>query len=407
MGYTKDAVRGLGWTGLFRISSRGISFIKIAILARIFSPTQFGVFGIASLVLAFAEAITETGINVFLIQNKEGVGKYINTAWIVSIFRGAIIAFIILLTSKLISLFFKSPESLSLLVLVAVVPFIRGFINPGVVRFQKELNFHKEFYYRLSVFIVETGVSLVLAFIIKDPIALIWGLVGGAVFEVLFSFAFVEIKPKLIFHWETFKEILSRGKWITSAGVFGYLFQNSDSVMVGRLLGTSSLGIYNMAYKVSLLPITEIAEIVAKVTLPIYVKIADDKQRLKRAYIRSTILVGILSLPILVLFLFFPKQLVLLVLGSKWIEIVPVLQVLALFSVIQTLGSPSGAVFLAVKKQKYISFITFISFTVLISTIVPLINLYGLVGAGISVIISSLSTVPLLIYFLVKIFRNK
>src|SRR3989344_3560370 len=99
MGYRGDALKGFGWIGSLRIISRAISFVKTAILAHILSPYQFGVFGVAALVLSFAETITETGINVFLVQNREKINNYVSTAWIISITRGILIALIIILTS--------------------------------------------------------------------------------------------------------------------------------------------------------------------------------------------------------------------------------------------------------------------------------------------------------------------
>ena len=73
---------------------------KEFIIARILSPYQFGAFGIATLVLVFAEILTETGINTFLIQNKDNTDKYINTSWVVSIVRGIAI-FSIMRISKI------------------------------------------------------------------------------------------------------------------------------------------------------------------------------------------------------------------------------------------------------------------------------------------------------------------
>ena len=96
------------------------------------------------LVLGFFELATETGVNVFLIQ-EERFEKYVNSAWVVSIARGTIISFFLLLTTPLLVLFFAAPGAYPILLLISGVPAVRGFINPAVVRFQKNLEFHKEF----------------------------------------------------------------------------------------------------------------------------------------------------------------------------------------------------------------------------------------------------------------------
>ncbi len=405
MGYTKEAIKGISWLGAFRLFTRALSFLRTIIIARILSPSQFGVYGIAALVLSLIEILTETGINVFLIQNKEDISKYIGTAWIVSIIRGVLISALIFALSFFVSAFFNSPDALALLMLVSVVPLVRGFINPSIARFQKDLHFHKEFFYRSGIFLIETVVAIALVVMIKSPIALIYSLIAGAIFEVVISLLVVKPAPVIEFNKKIFKKIVSHGKWITGSGIFSYLFQNADNMIVGKMLGIGPLGIYDMAYNISTLPLNEISDIVARVTFPVYVRISDDKRRLRRAYLRTIFVTTVLVSPILLLFLLFPKQLIIIFLGSKWIQAADILRVLAIFAMFSILGSPSGAVFYAVKKQKYLTFISAISATVMIISIFPFIKIFGLIGAGMAVILGSLAVFPLMIYYLIKVLR--
>ncbi|MEK7502621.1 MAG: oligosaccharide flippase family protein [Patescibacteria group bacterium] len=407
MGYTKEAIRGASWLGAFKIFARTLSFLRIIIIARILSPSQFGVYGVATLVLALIEILTETGINIFLVQKKEHAENYLSTAWIVSILRGFLISLVIFSSSFFVAGFFKSQEVLPLLMLISLVPAIRGFINPSIVYFQKNLNFHKEFYYRSSVFLIETVISILCVIVLKDPIALIYGLIGGSIFEVIISFLFVKPRPDFKFKKQLFSEIISSGKWVTASGIFTYLFLNADNIVVGRVLGTASLGIYDMAYSIAILPISEVSDIVLRVTFPVYVRISEEKERLKKAYIKTTLLIAVLVLPVLFLFLVFPEQLILLFLGRQWTDAADILKVLAIFAVISTIGSTSSAVFYAVKKQKYVTIISAISFVVMITSIIPLISAFGLVGAGIAVIFGSISATPFVVYYLLKVFSEK
>jgi PST family polysaccharide transporter len=137
----------------------------------------------------------------------------------------------------------------------------------------------------------------------------------------------------------------------------------------------------------------------------VYVKIADDKKRLRRAFLRTTALVGLVSIPLGVVFLLFSKELVLFVLGPKWVVAAPVFQVLAIFGITQSILGNTGAVFLALKKQEYTTIITFVSIVFLSILIVPFTNMFGLVGAGIAVVTSSILTMPVLFYYLVKLLR--
>lgn len=405
MSYLRTTIVGVSWIGALKVFSRGSSIIRTLVIARILSPSQFGVFGIATLMLSLIETLTETGINVVLIQKKEKIDEYINTAWIISILRGALIFLVIFISAEFVSAFFKSEESRNLLFLISFVPLIRGFMNPAVAKFQKELNFKKEFFYRISIVVVETAISIVLVLLTRDPISLVWALIGGAIFEVFISFLIVKPRPQFNFDNNIFKDIISHSKWITSSGIFSYLFANGDNIVVGRTLGTSSLGIYDMAYTIALLPTTELAEVIAKVTFPVYVQFSDDKKRLKRAYLKTTLIIAAFTLPIVLIFLFFPKEIIQVFLGEKWTEASGALQIMSVLAFVAAVFSPSGAVFYAVKKQKYNFFISVLAFIVMISIIFPLIQMWGIVGAGIAATVGSLSTLPLLIYFLYKIFK--
>lgn len=406
MGYLKDTIKGVTWVGAFRGFTRVIAFARMAILARILIPAQFGLFGIAMLVLAFLEILVETGINVFLIQEKENIDEYINTAWVVSIIRGLIISLVIFLAAKPISIFFEAPGSLNLLCLLALVPLIRGLINPSIVKFQKELRFQKEFWFKSSIFLFDAGVTVILALTIRSASSLVWGLIAGAVLEVLLSFIYTRPIPKFSLEVVKIRRIISRGKWMTGAGIFQYLFRQGDDAVVGRILGTTSLGLYQVAYKISSLPISEVADVAARVTFPVYMKISKNRKRLKGAFYKTLLVVSVLAIPFGLIIFFFSREIILVILGDQWLEAVPVLKVLSIYGIIRAIINPSLTVFLAVKKQELVTLVTFISILGLAVSIVPLVIRFGIVGAGISTIIGSLVSLPFVVYYSWKVLSD-
>lgn len=392
--------------GGLRASTRVIAFLKIAILARILVPEQFGLFGIASLVLVFLEILTETGINIFFIQGEGKIKDYLDTAWIVSIVRGTLISLVIILAAPIIASFFNSPDARSLLILIGVVPFLRGFINPSIVKFQKELQFNKEFLLRFLVFTFDALVAIVLAIMTKSATSLVWGLIAGVFLEILLSFVFIQPRPKLAFELAKVKRVIGRGKWVTAYSIFDYLFRQGDDIIVGRLMDAASLGLYQVAYKISSLPISEVAGVFGKVSFPVFVKISGDTKRLKKAFLKTFLSVGILTLPFCVLFLIFPKQIILLILGDKWLAAAPVLKLLSLFGLIRGLSGPTSALFIALKKQEYVSAVTFVSMLGLAITIVPLVARFGIVGAGLSALVGAIVAWPFIVFYLFKVFKT-
>lgn len=405
MGYTKRAIKGVSWMSAFRIVTRAFSFLKIAVLARVLSPSDFGIFGIAFLTLALLELLTETGVNVFLIQSKEDIKKHIDSAWIVSIARGIIITLLILISSPFISSFFNSSRSLTILILISLVPLVRGFINPMIVRFQKELNFQNEFWLRSSIFIVDATVAITFALLTHSVYSLVWGLMAGAVFEVFLSFLIIKPTPKINFQKKYIWEILHKGKWVTAYGFFNYLAQEGDSVMVGKILGAPILGIYQMAYKISIVPISEVSDVASRVVFPVYSIIGGDKQRLKAAFLKTTGAISILSLVLSMVIFLFPREIILVVLGNKWLQAEGILRILAFYGFLRAVSGPASALFLGVEKQKYVTFMIFARFLTLAVSIYPLIILFGLNGAAYSALLSVLVEIPVITYFVFKVFK--
>lgn len=404
MGYLKHSIRGVTWVALLRGFTRGIAFFRIAILARLLSPSQIGLFGVASLVLAFVEVLTETGVNVVLVQHEKEINKYISTAWIVSIARGFVIAVAIWISAPFVAhFFFQGNAAIVLILLIGIVPLIRGFINPSVVIFQKELQFKTEFYYKSAVFIIDSASAVLFVFLLQSSVGIVLGLIVGAITELILSFIIARPLPTLKFNKAQTVDILHRGKWITFAGVFNYLYHNFDDIVIGRIMGVYYLGLYGMAYKISTLPISEVADVVARVIFPVYVKIAGDRARLWKAFVKTTLVVSALSIPLGLACMAFPREIISVVLGDKWISAWPALQVLGLFGIIRSISGITTSVFLAVNKQEYVAVVTFVSFVALAASIVPLVLNYGIVGGAIASVIGALASLPFMLFYTRKV----
>lgn len=393
--------------GALRVIIRLITIGRIAILARLLNPFEFGLFGIADLITTFLEVTTETGINVVLIQERDGIDKYISSAWIVSICRGILIFAILALFSPLIAYFFHSPAATGLIIVMSTVPLIRGFINPAIVKLQKELKFHINFLYTFISFLISTTTTIVACLLLKNAYGLVLGLVAAAISEVVMSFIVVRPRPTLVMNKAYLKLIFHSGKWITLAGISEYLFQNLDNIVVGRLLGVSALGLYDMGYTISMAPITEGTNVLAQVTFPLYVKMAGDRVRLKKAFIKTSQILALITVPAGLFLFAFPSQIVGIFLGNKWLAIVPFLRILAISGIIRALSNLTASAFMALKGQKRVAFLSLLSFFILAVTIVPLVLKFGLIGAAISVLTVSVVIFPLALYYLNKLFREQ
>lgn len=397
MSYRQKTIINLSWTAALRIIVRGVAIIRVAILARLLEPSQFGIFGIAVMVLALLELMTETGINVFFLQNHDKFEKYLNTAWVVSIIRGTIISlFVILMTNPVIA-FFAVPQARNLLYLIALLPLIRGFVNPSIIIFQKDLEFQREFVFKGIITVIETVGMVGFTWWLANPIGLILGMLMAALTEITLSYWWVKPWPRLKLNLIQFRDIISSGKWVTGFVILDYLFTQSDNIVVGKMLGTASLGIYKLSYTWSSITVTEISDIVYKVAFPTLSKMIAEKRNIDKV-IRA-IVVSICCLATLAgLAIWGLAKYVPLLLGPKWISAVPVIQVLAFLGIFRSISFSFNSIFMATGRQKYVTFILLTSVIGLLSTIIPLVSRFGLVGAGYSAVFGAAISIPVAVY---------
>lgn len=404
MGYTKSAVKGVSWITLLRILTRVITLVRLSILGRLLTPVQFGYFGIATLILSFLEIFTETGINVFLIQEKGHIKEYVNSAWVVSIVRGIVLALIIFFSASAISVFFNSSEAHSIIALIGFVPLIRGFINPAIVTYQKELLFHKEFLFRFLLFFIDVVISIVVGFLTRNAIAFVYGLIASAIIEVMLSYILFSIRPQIQLEIKKVKYIIRRGWWVTMTGIFSYFADNGDNLIVGKILGSSALGIYQVAYKFSTLPISEITNVVNQVIFPVFSRFSEDKERLLKAFLKVTLFGSLGALVLGGGIFVFAEPIILIFMGKQWVAAIPAIQVLAIYGILRTMFGNFAPLFLSLGKQNYVAKMTFVRVLGLAIVVVPLVTSYGMVGAGYAMLVSIFFEIPIILYFAHKVF---
>lgn len=399
MGYHKEAIKGVGWIGLLRVTTRLVTLIKTAILARILTPTDFGQFGIAAITLGFFETVTETGINQVLIQSDRPTHEILDSAWVVAIIRGFAISIFIAISAWPLTQFFGDPKVYPLILLVSLIPAIKGFINPMIVEFYKHLKFDQEFKFRSILLLIDLVTSLAVAFTTRSALAFVISLLFGGVAEVLLSFLWCRVWPKFRYAKTYLSEIFHFGKWVTLAGAGYWLSAQLDDFVTGRLFGTAVLGIYQAAYKVSTLPVTEISATVNQVAFPVLSRVKTDRQRFLKIFTSSFFSTNALGIAMAMVIFLFPSLVVSIALGPQWGAAVPILRLLTIFGVLRTIESSLQPLFLAVGKPKVASIGN------LIKVIALAIGLFfwarqGLTGVSFAAVISAIVVMP---YYAIEI----
>ncbi len=361
MGYAKKAIAGFSWQTVLKLSIYVLSLIKIYFLARLLSPAAFGLFSLTAIALGISESLTQTGVNLTIIQSKHSVKYFLDTAWVIAIARGLLIGIIMLLFGFGMTQYFAQPKLMILTATAALIPVIKGFINPYVVIMHKKMMFFQDSLYRFAFLAIEILLSIAFGFWLKSAFALVFGMISSALFEVVVSFIFFKHRPVFRFLKSRGKIILNNAKWLSLGTLLNYLSENLDDFLIGRITNTYDLGIYHNAYSLTHKANYQLAKSVHHGTIPILTQIKHQPARLKKGFFKSffatLLIVFAASLPILLL----PKLFVDILLGNQYQAATSLLRPLVLAGIIQSLTTICYTLFLAVKKYHLLNLHLFIS----------------------------------------------
>ena len=238
------AVRGSMWMLGYKLVHRGLGLLRTFILARILSPDDFGLFGIAVLAFNLVENFSVTGISSVLVQKKEDIKGYLDSAWMVNVMRSLLLFGFLYFGATPIAIFFGRPEVKELIKAIAFIQLFLGAENICTLYFQKEMLFDKLFYLKLSSIITNLIVSVVMALTLKNVWALVYGTLAGAFVKSVVSYFLHPYRPKLQFDPAKIKELLTIGKWFFGSSILVFLITEGDDAVVGKLLGAAALGLY-------------------------------------------------------------------------------------------------------------------------------------------------------------------
>jgi PST family polysaccharide transporter len=248
--------KGAAWMILMRLVERGIGFASMLLLARLLVPADFGLVAMAMSVFAFLEVMGSFSFDMALIQNQRAGRTHFDTAWTLTVMYGAVSAIALAALAVLAAGFFGEPRLVAIFFALGSGAFLQSFENVGIVAFQKDLDFRKEFNFRILKKVVGFVVTIVLAFTLRNYWALVFGLLTSRIIGVPLSYALHPFRPR--FSLVSVKELWHFSAWMLLNNVVVYAAVNGYDFIIGRMAGATSLGLYSIAYEISNLPTTEL-----------------------------------------------------------------------------------------------------------------------------------------------------
>lgn len=403
-GVEERTVKSGIWVGISNVGNRGLQIILLVVLARILDPKDFGLMGIALLTTGSLKHLTNLGINEALIQKvDENVDNYLNTVLTLEIGRSLLIFSGVYLAAPVIADFFAEPRATLIIRVTALSPLIMSVRNPGIIYFQKDLEFHKQTLYRMSYSVTRFVVGIGYAILSPTVWALVVSYVVADTVRLFVSYAAHGYRPWPAFDWEKTKELIDYGKWITGGSILYFIYNKGDDTIVGRLLDATSLGFYQMAFQLASAPGTEISGIVRQVMFPSFSKLQEDKEAMREAFFRTVQMATFISFPASIGIIVVAPTFVQAFMGDAWAPMIPALQLLAVFGLLLSVTNTYNPVWKTLNRPDYGTKMGAVKVVSMAILIFPLTTAYGIEGAALTVVIASVFPVfPLSTYMLVS-----
>jgi len=347
-------VKSTFWIYLRVVFTSLLNLGVIAILSRQLEPEEFGLVALAGVLIQFLTFLSSQGINEYIIYDPVEYKRdeRINGAFWLDIFFGFLT---LLISIALIPIFtrFYSYEKLALITFLMALKFPFDAISrvPDAL-FKKELDFKpieiRDFAIQLCVAIGgivmalnDFGVwSLVIPSVLASPIRAI----------VIFKLS--TWRPKLNLGISYWKEIFNYSKNIIGSTLTSFIISQGDTLLIGKLLGPTLLGIYNIAWRSSNLVSRSLMQVSNKLTLPTLAKSSGNKIKLAISFKKILRIIAIASFPPLIGLIVIADVFIIVLYGDKWLGTIIPLRILLIYAMRFSVSSPIGAVFKAIGKPQ-------------------------------------------------------
>jgi len=394
-GLKSKVFSGISWLGLSRISVQLFSFVATAILARLLSPNEFGLMGIAIITINFMNVVSEFGIARAIIQRKEMDDVVLSSAFWPNLGLGFVMFGLAVLLSGRIAGFFGAPEARGLIIVLSLSLIINSFsvIQRGIL--YRNLEFRKIFFRQILDTLAYVIFSVSFALLGFGVWSLVFGTLARSLVGSITFWTAVKWRPAFTFNVSSFKEIYGFGLKVLFNGILGFFTRNSDYTLIGKFLGTRDLGIYSIAYNVGTLARSKISSIVGGVIVPAYSRIQDDHKRMERASSEATQYLALISFPVSFGLLAVAPEFIQVIYGPKWVDAILPAQILLLSGVLLAINPALDGILTSIGRPGTAAIWNTIKTAFLIFAIYVGLKLGGIVGVAAGVTIATFVSTPI------------
>jgi len=328
-----------GWGAL-------VSFGVMAYLARVLDKSDFGLLAISATLIGIIETVALSGIGEYVIfyRGKDAKGVT-NSAFWLNFWLALFVCAAVLIAAPLWASFYKDERINRIIWLLLIGFFFNMLSSISVAQFRKTLDYK-------PLVLIQTIFGT-----ISQLSQIAFALLGFGVYSLALPHAVITpvmaivmmrrsgFRPTFNMNREHWGRIFGYTKHVIGARVLGKFVNEGDTLIVGKFLGMELLGVYNLAFRFAHLFFTNFLPIITNVTMPVFSQIKDNIPRLRDNFTRSLKLIAFVTTPVITFQILFAEPLINLIYGPKWHDAIIPFQILSLFVLFKSVGSPTSGLY--------------------------------------------------------------
>lgn len=346
-------MRSSAWAVLGYGGANALALLTTLVLARLLLPNDFGVVALALALLAVAQIAQESGLGAALIVYR---GDLRRAAASVSIFSPLValgLYVVFFAAAPIAADFFDEPRLTNVLRVMSLVLVLRGLTIMPLALLEREMRFGPVTAIELGAGVAQATTAIALAFADAGLWSLVVGQLAFAGAKALLAWSLSPVWPSPFeARRETLRELMRYGRHVGVANLINYGNANSQGIVVGRVLGATSLGYYTIASRLAYMPVNVIGNIVGRGVFAALSRVRDDPARFRQIWLENVQRLALLSTPAAIGVALVAEPFVVTLLGEVWRPVIVPLQILALNGVVGAFSATSGEVFQALHRPK-------------------------------------------------------
>jgi PST family polysaccharide transporter len=385
----RQTLTGLKWSAVSQVARQVAQLATTAVLARLLAPSDFGLMGMAAIVIGFVLLFHDMGTSAAIVQRKEVSDELLSSIFWANVAFGLAAAGVLALIAPAVAAFFREPQLTPMVRVLALNFVIASTSLVHGATLQRRMAFDRV----AGIEVSATGVSAAVGIGAALAGFGVWSLVYQSLAQAAWTTIVLWVRsgwhPRLRFSRGALRSVAGFGLDLTGYNVFNYWIRNADDLLIGRFIGAEPLGCYRLAYRLMLYPLENISAAIGRVMFPVYAQIQEDDARFRRVYLRSLEAIALVTVPLMLGVMVVSRPFVLAVFGPRWEPVVPLLVILAPVGMIQSLSSTVGAIYLAKGRTRLLFGWSLVAGAVVLLAFVVGLR-WGLVGITASYALASL-----------------